>query len=320
MLRTFSVFVLPLLLGGLLQDPQDAEKRAEAEYAEIMAAIREARPAKGSEEELKAWLADSKQKLLAFATVHAGTGATYDARLTVAMLVAQGEGNIDEAIPHFESLLKDLAAEAAQKERRLRTLLLFANVLKDEGRFDPARERFQEMLDLGAALEGEEAERMTALARQTLKEIDVAMKLKIGSPPIAFTAKGLDGAALSLDTFRGKVLLLDFWATWCPPCRRELPSLKKTYAELHEKGFEILGISLDGEDRDAFVDFLQKEEMTWPQVYDGKHWQAEIAKAYAVTAIPSTFLVDRKGNLRYRDIRGEELRKRVAELLAEPSP
>jgi len=315
-----SLLALPLLFGTSAQDPPsppDPEEKAQSEYVEITQTIMRGRPKGGDEDALKAWLADARKKLTAFATVHAKTGASYDARRDVALLVAQGEEKIDESIPLFESLLRDLAADEKMKDRRIYTLYLFANALKDDERLDAARARAQEILDLLEDDESEESIQIAAAARRTLKEIDVAANLKTGSPPLAFEAKGLDGEALSPAGFQGKVLLLDFWATWCGPCRRELPSLKTTYADLHEKGFEILGISLDNEDRDAFVDFLEKEKMTWPQVYDGKGWQAEVAQAYAVSSIPATFLVDRKGILRYRDLRGDDLRKRVEELLAE---
>jgi len=137
------------------------------------------------------------------------------------------------------------------------------------------------------------------------------------APDFSFTTLR-DGRRLSLSDFHGKVVLLDFWATWCEPCMAELPNVKEIYKKYHDRGFEIIGISLDTSES-ALRSELQKQGITWPQYYDGKGWDNQIAALYRVFAIPATFLLDREGVIRYRDLRGEELEDKVAELLAEPA-
>lgn len=131
---------------------------------------------------------------------------------------------------------------------------------------------------------------------------------------IAFTA--VDGRAVDLKNLRGKVVLIDFWATWCGPCIAELPNIKKVYAAYHDKGFEIVGISLDRDsDRQKLIDFTAKENMPWPQHYDGKYWKNEISTRYAIDAIPAMFLLNQDGKVVSTSARGPKLETEVKRLL-----
>lgn len=135
-----------------------------------------------------------------------------------------------------------------------------------------------------------------------------------GKPvPIQFTA--IDGRKIDLTKMQGKVVLVDFWATWCGPCIKELPSLKAAYDKLSSKGFEIVGISFD-QDIDTLKRFVAKEKMTWPQYADGEGWDNKIGKEYGITSIPTMWLIDKKGNLRDTNAR-EDLTAKVEKLLAE---
>lgn len=146
------------------------------------------------------------------------------------------------------------------------------------------------------------------------------LPLTPGHPAPDFSFTPLRGTEeMSLSDLRGKVVLLDFWATWCGPCMEELPNVISIYREFHDQGFEIVGISLDM-DEDALRSVLEDRDIPWVQYFDGKGWDNEIAGLYRVFGIPATFLLDRTGTIRYRDLRGEELKEKVAELLAEPPP
>ncbi len=136
----------------------------------------------------------------------------------------------------------------------------------------------------------------------------------IGATAPDFNLPDTSGTKISLSSFRGKYVVIDFWAAWCGPCRREMPNMVKLYNDFKNKGFEILGVSLD-KTRDKWVDAIKVEHMTWPQVSDLKFWQSEVAAMYSVKAIPYTVLLDKDGKIVAKNLRGEELYKKVESLL-----
>ncbi|MCG8601128.1 MAG: TlpA family protein disulfide reductase [Verrucomicrobiales bacterium] len=123
------------------------------------------------------------------------------------------------------------------------------------------------------------------------------------------------GNEVDLAEMRDKVILVDFWATWCGPCVAELPHLLETYAKYKDKGFEIVGISLD-DNVDTLNAFVEQNKMTWPQYFDGKAWGNEIAQKYGISAIPATFLVGKDGKIVASSLRGNALEQAVEKALA----
>jgi thiol-disulfide isomerase/thioredoxin len=131
-----------------------------------------------------------------------------------------------------------------------------------------------------------------------------------------FAQTDLDGKPLSIASRKGKVVLVDFWATWCPPCRAELPNVIATYKKHHSEGLEIIGVSLDS-DRDKLDAFLKQQDgMTWPQYFDGQGWGNALATNYGVQSIPFTVLIGPDGKIIGKDLRDEELENAVAKALA----
>ena len=114
--------------------------------------------------------------------------------------------------------------------------------------------------------------------------------------PVDLTFTAVDGSSFDLTDLRGKVVLLDFWATWCPPCVEEVPELVATYEKFRGQGFEVVGISLD-ENKAAFEKFTAENKMTWPQFFDGKGWENELAKRFGIQSVPTMWLLDREGKL-----------------------
>jgi peroxiredoxin len=135
----------------------------------------------------------------------------------------------------------------------------------------------------------------------------------VGQIATDFDVTDLNGKPLSLAQFQGKVVLLDFWATWCPPCIAEMPNVKRTYEKYKNQKFQIIGISLD-RGKAPLEAYIEKEGITWPQYYDNSR---QISNMYQVQAIPSTFLIDADGIIRKTNLRGGALETAVAQLVQE---
>ncbi|MFM1903933.1 MAG: hypothetical protein RLZZ440_1833 [Planctomycetota bacterium] len=131
--------------------------------------------------------------------------------------------------------------------------------------------------------------------------------------PMELKGDLLDGTAFNQAAFAGKVVLVDFWATWCGPCIAEIPNMKAEYDKYHAKGFEVVGISLD-EDKAEVEKFVADNEIPWPIIFAGKGWQDPIAQFYGISGIPQLVLIGRDGNVITLDVRGEKLGERLAEL------
>jgi thiol-disulfide isomerase/thioredoxin len=124
-----------------------------------------------------------------------------------------------------------------------------------------------------------------------------------------------EGKELSLSSFRGKLVLVDFWASWCGPCRTEMPNVVKVYKKYHDKNFEIFGVSLD-QDMNRWVEAIKSDGITWPQVSDLKYWNSEVVRTYGIDGIPFTVLVDKDGKIIAKGLRGVELEKAIENVLS----
>lgn len=154
----------------------------------------------------------------------------------------------------------------------------------------------------------------TKSAKKIKSSLESLSAIVVGKKAPDFSAPSPDGKTISLKESLGKITIIDFWSSWCGPCRKENPNVVALYNEFHPKGLNIIGVSLD-KDAAKWKEAIAKDGLVWPHISNLKFWDEPIAKLYNVQSIPATFLVDAKGNIIAKDLRGDALYAKVKELL-----
>jgi peroxiredoxin len=205
-----------------------------------------------------------------------------------------------EQAEELEKRIGDYLQKQPNDERLISFQLARANLLL---RFEPERGKaFLQQLTKAAD------SKLADAAKARLKKAELIRK------PVDLQFTATDGTKIDLRNFRGKVVLVDFWASWCPECIRELPTIQKVYDEYKDQDLVLIGISLD-KDAKALANFVVKKSLPWPQYFDGKGWDNEFAVKYGVRSIPEMWLVDRQGALVTTFVPIEKLDEQVAGLL-----
>ena len=166
----------------------------------------------------------------------------------------------------------------------------------------------------------EKGKTINSLLAITKEALEAQKKTEIGEIAPEFSAPTPDGKILGLNDIKGKVTMIDFWAAWCGPCRRENPNIVKVYEKYHSKGLEIIGVSLDGNGRQqdpkaAWVKAIADDKLNWHQISNLKYFDGPIAKMYNIRSIPSSFILDADGRIVAKNLRGPALEAKMAELL-----
>lgn len=154
----------------------------------------------------------------------------------------------------------------------------------------------------------------TEKAKLWKKNLEIAKTLDTGKPAINFTMNDKDGKPVSLASYKGSYVLVDFWASWCGPCREENPNIIAAFNKYNSKNFQVLSVSLDTK-KDAWLKAIAEDKLPWTQVSDLKGTQSEVAKTYHIQEIPQNLLIGPDGVIVGRNLRGEVLQKKLAELL-----
>jgi peroxiredoxin len=180
------------------------------------------------------------------------------------------------------------------------------------------------LTQLANQIEGAELDSLVAGFPQEISKSEYVIKLNemaqamkktaIGAVAPDFTMNDPQGKPIQLSSLRGKVVMIDFWASWCSPCRQENPNVVKVYQQFHDKGFEILGVSLDRSKED-WEKAIKEDQLTWLHVSDLQYWQNNAARLYTVNSIPQTYLLDKEGKIIAKGLRSQELEAKLAELL-----
>ena len=222
------------------------------------------------------------------------------------------ENDLADDLKQFDVLLDEHKGEKTDAVAHILYMkaLLYVQIFHDEAKADELMAQLKTDFKDTEFVSGLEKQEAAGAAAKKIQDA-----LAVGTKFPDFNEKDLDGKPLSIANYKGKVVMIDFWATWCGPCVGELPNVIATYQKHHAQGFKIIGVSLD-QNQTKLTDFIKSKDMTWQQFFDGQGWGNKLAVKYGIESIPATFLLDGEGKIIGKDLRGEALEQAVTHALA----
>ena len=218
----------------------------------------------------------------------------------------------------FEQISKqmeDVSAKFMDKNPKAYITALLLKQMAGSGKMEitEIKSRFEKLDE--KVKKSKDGKELSDMIKQSEEQEVAKAKVETGNTAPDFSAATPDGKTMSLKDAMGKVTVIDFWASWCKPCRMENPNVVALYNEYHSQGLNIIGVSLD-KDGDKWKEAIAADKLAWNHVSNLKHWDEPIAKQYGVQSIPATFILDANGKIVAKDLRGDALKAKVKELLA----
>jgi thiol-disulfide isomerase/thioredoxin len=351
MRRTFGPAWAALLIGGFLAVPamaQDEKRTAEAILKDLEQAKMPEIPANRQDQAaIQDYIKKRATTMQKRSELALELYKSYPDHADVAKLMAERWMSMPPIGPQGESVTKEVDEVLADsKNEKLKTEAQFVKAVlairKNQGKFDAAMPAINAFIAAApkdpragqllysVASSTEDKDKKAAFEDRLIKDFPDSMyanmikgvrkqREAVGKPfDLPEFKDAISGATVSMTTLKGKVVVVDFWATWCGPCVAEMPNMKKLYAEYKDKGVEFVGVSLDQpEDAGglkALKEFVAKNEIGWPQYYQGKGWESEFSAGWGVNSIPCVYIIDSQGKLFSTEARGK-LEELIPELL-----
>ncbi len=227
----------------------------------------------------------------------------------------KSEKDLGDELKSFDALLAEHKGEKTDAVAQILMLkaMLYLEVIKDDDKGVAALNQVKR--DFPDTKAGQNVDKILESLQKQAESRKIQAGMAAGTKFPGFTEKDVAGKPLSVDGYKGKVVLIDFWATWCGPCVGEMPNVIATYQKHHANGFEIIGVSLD-QDQAKLDSFTKAKNMAWQEYFDGQGWGNKLAVKYGVESIPANYLLDADGKIIDKDLRGEALEAAVTKALA----
>jgi peroxiredoxin len=227
----------------------------------------------------------------------------------------KSEADFEGVFKEFDALLAKYKDDKSDDVAQILMMkaMLYTQVLDNDKKGEELMQQLKK--DFPDSRQAKSVDQILASMKQQEESKKIQRSLAEGTKFPDFNEKDLAGKPLSVANYKGKVVLVDFWATWCGPCVGELPNVLKAYEKHHDKGFEIIGISLDS-DESKLKNFIKDKNVTWQQYFDGLGWKSKLGTKYGVNSIPATYLLDGEGKIIGKNLRGEALEEAVGKALA----